>query len=166
MRLSLNSKGARGQISASFAIVEHLQRLGSMKLGNIKKPEEYFFSGATVERRVDESGRIRLPDGIVSQIRKYNYDYGYAEGEFKAVFMTPTFSDFDGYLCYSPSKILSIDEKRISDDDYQTLLDIYCITSKGIIASDGRLTLPRRLNDARKVIVKPDKEFFILERVE
>ena len=142
-------------------LAEHLQRSNVMR-----EPEAYFFSGATVERRVDESGRIRLPDGIVSQIRKYNYDYGYAEGEFKAVFMTPTFSDFDGYWCYSPSRVLSIDETRISEDHYKNLMDIFYITSKGIISSDGRLTLPRKLNGARKVVIKPDNQVFVLEKIE
>src|SRR3989344_8846557 len=147
-------------------LVEHIRNLDSSELGKSREPKAYLFHGHDKEIIVHE-GRIFLPREIVSQIIAENHYHGCGEVNPRAVFMTscnPLVPVI--YLCYSPSRILQIDDSNMSKGDYDLLMLFYSITSEEIIAPNRKLTLPKGLRGARKVVVRPDKEVFILESVE
>ncbi|MBS3099271.1 hypothetical protein J4462_03605 [Candidatus Pacearchaeota archaeon] len=148
-------------------LVEHIRNLYSSELGKSREPEAYLFYGHDIGRVVDDKNRIFLPIDIISKVMARNRDYGHGEVNPRAVFMTscnPLVPVI--YLCYSPSRILQIDDSNMSKGDYDLLMLFYSITSEEIIAPNRKLTLPKGLRGARKVVVRPDKEVFILESVE
>src|SRR3989344_7517055 len=97
-------------------LVEHIRNLDSSELGKSREPKAYLFHGHDKEMIVDE-GRIFLPSEIVSQIIAENHYHGCGEVNPRAVFMTPINLSAVSYWCYSPSRILQIDDLSMSVED-------------------------------------------------